>query len=292
MKTKIIYSVLIFFVFSFTNQSKSPFKVSKQIANEFAFIPSGNVVRDDKTVSVQSFYISKTEISNQQYTAFLSDLKAKNEIQKQKIAAIDSTNWIAEFGSAGKNYAEQYHKHLAYQNYPVVNIDQKGAELYCAWLTEKLNKENPGLEIIVRLPTQPEWFRACNPNNNAFPYSWEGPYLRNEKGMILCNFTRVGEENISFNPQSNTIQLKENTNLSYNDSKGNDLTAPVKSYFPSSQGLYNLNGNVAELTAEGFAMGGSWKSGGYDVRNESSYKANGTSTSVGFRPVFSVQVKK
>ncbi len=292
MKTKITFIALIFFALAFTNQDKSPFKVSKQISNDFAFIPSGNVERNDKTVSVQAFYMSKTEISNQQYNTFLADLKAKNETAKLKIAGIDSNNWVTEFGDGGKNYAAYYQNHLAYQDYPVVNIDKAGAELYCVWLTEKLNTENPGLEIIVRLPTQSEWFRACNPTNNAFPYSWEGPYLRNEKGLILCNFTRIGEENISYNQQAKAFELKDLPKSKTSASKDQDLTAPVKSYFPSSLGLYNLNGNVAELTADGLAMGGSWKSGGYDVRNESSFKSTGASVSVGFRPVFSVQVKK
>ena len=53
----------------------------------------------------------------------------------------------------------------------------------------------------------------------------------------------------------------------------------------------NLNGNVAEFIAEGFANGGCWKSAGFDVRNESSIKTNGPSTGIGFRPVFSVREK-
>lgn len=235
--------------------------------------------------------MSKTEISNQLYTAFLNDLKAKNEVEKLKIAAIDTSNWVKEYGNGGVNYATYYHNHASYANFPVVNISKAGAELYCAWLTEKLNAENVGLQFTVRLPVEAEWLRACNPNNNEFPYSWEGPYLRGEKGEVLCNFRRIGAENIYYDSLTQSFLLKEIVPQKIKESAYSELLAPVNSYFPTTLGLYNLNGNVAEFIAEGFAMGGSWRSAGYDVRNESKLNITHSSTEVGFRPVFSVRAK-
>lgn len=294
MKTIAILLPLIsitLFAFTFSDKDKSTLKVPKKITKSFCFVPSGDVVRNKNTVSVQSFYMQKTEISNKQYNEFLTDLKANKELQKLKIAAIDTNKWVSEFGNAGLNYATHYHNHLAYANYPVVNITKAGAELYCEWLTDKIKKENPELNIIVRLPVEAEWFRACNPTNNDFPYSLGGYYLRESKGSYIYNFRNLGEENIYFDSKSNSFQLRDISDLAINKVPAKDLTAPVDSYFPSKLGFHNLNGNVAEFIAEGYAMGGSWQSAGYDIRNESSIKTTSASTSVGFRPVFTVAAK-
>jgi hypothetical protein len=294
MKTNLLLFPLIsiiFFAFSFTNKDKSPVKVSRKISKTFSFVPSGDVVRNKNTVSVQSFYMQKTEISNKQNTEFLSDLKANKEIQKLKIAAIDTNKWVSEFGDAGLNYATHYHNHIAYANYPVVNITKAGAELYCEWLTAKMKKENPELNIIVRLPVEAEWFRACNPTNNLFPYSMSGFYLRESNGSFIFNFRQLGEANIYYDSISNSFQVKDIRDLVINKVPVKDLTAPVNSYYPSKLGFHHLNGNVAEFIAEGYAMGGSWQSAGYDIRNESRIKTTSASTSVGFRPVFTATQK-
>ncbi len=294
MKTKIyllpVISMIIF-GFAFTSKFNSPVKIPKQISKEFSLIPSGTAVVNNTTVNVNYFYMSKTEVSNRQYIAFLNDLKTNNEIEKLKIATIDTSNWVKEFGNDGVNYATYYHSHVSYANFPVVNISKAGAELYCAWLTQKLNKENQGLEFFVRLPVEAEWLRACNPYNNEFPYSWQGHYLRGENGNLLCNFRNIGTENIYYDSLTKSFQLIDFHPSKKKESAYSDITAPVNSYYPTALGLYNLNGNVAEFIAEGFAMGGSWKSAGYDVRNESKLNITSPSVQVGFRPVFSVRAK-
>jgi formylglycine-generating enzyme required for sulfatase activity len=70
-----------------------------------------------------------------------------------------------------------------------------------------------------------------------------------------------------------------------------DVTAPVNSYAPNALGIYNLNGNVAEMTSEALACGGSWSSPGYDVRNESTVSLEGATPTIGFRPVLTFSPK-
>jgi len=286
-------TVVMFFVVAFTPKYKGNIKLPKSITNEFAFIPAGMVVMNKDSFSVNYFYMSKTEICNKQYNEFLNDLKANNETEKLKIAAIDTNNWVKEYGKGGENYAKYYHSHIAYVNFPVINISKAGAELYCAWLTKKLNAENEGLEFTVRLPLEAEWLMACDPYNTNFPYSWQEPYLRDAKGNFLCNFRHFGEGNIYFDTVTKSFQIKNNAieHLRSNNRQV-DLTSPVISYLPSQLGLYNLNGNVAEFIAEGYAVGGGWNSSGYDIRNRSKVKTSGPSTEVGFRPVFMVKEKK
>ena len=67
------------------------------------------------------------------------------------------------------------------------------------------------------------------------------------------------------------------------------MTAPVRLFTPSAYGLYHMNGNVAELTTEGLACGGSWNSTGYDVRIESMIEVDGPSPFVGFRPLLIIK---
>jgi formylglycine-generating enzyme required for sulfatase activity len=68
-----------------------------------------------------------------------------------------------------------------------------------------------------------------------------------------------------------------------------DITAPVKSYWPNGYGLYNVNGNVAEMIADKeIVAGGSWNDPGYDVRNESVKPYKGAARNVGFRIVATV----
>jgi formylglycine-generating enzyme required for sulfatase activity len=72
-----------------------------------------------------------------------------------------------------------------------------------------------------------------------------------------------------------------------------DVTAPVKSYWPNAFGVYNLNGNVAEMIAEkGIALGGSWRDTGYDVRSSSETTYKEPSPSIGFRMVLTVEPLK
>jgi hypothetical protein len=53
-----------------------------------------------------------------------------------------------------------------------------------------------------------------------------------------------------------------------------------------------MNGNVAEMLADSDqAAGGSWRSPGYDIRNESLMPYDDASPEVGFRPI-AVLVKK
>ena len=283
--------VVMFFIVAFTPKYKDPVKLSKTITNEFAFIPAGMVVMNKDTFSVNYFHMSKTEISNAQYNEFLNDLKANNETKKLKIAAIDTSNFIKEFGADGEIFSKMYNSRTVYKYFPVVNISKAGAELYCAWLTKKLNKENEELEFTVRLPLEAEWLKACDPYNTNFPYSWQGPYLRGEKGDFLCNFKHFGEESLYYDSLTKSYQINSEIERQMSKYKQVYLTSPVISFDPSQLGLYNLNGNVAEFIAEGYAVGGSWNSAGYDIRNRSKVKTNGPSTQVGFRPVFMVKEK-
>jgi formylglycine-generating enzyme required for sulfatase activity len=123
-----------------------------------------------------------------------------------------------------------------------------------------------------------EFVYAAKGTNPQRPYAWDGPYLRNSRGLILCNFLYV---------DSLTAPRELNNMHEGPDSK--DLIAPSVSFWPSEFGLYNLNGNVAEMVSEkGKAVGGDWSCKGNNVQNESVKTYVLPDPTIGFRPVMTV----
>lgn len=265
---------------------KPSMKNAMRILNDFcAFVPSGSAVLGTDTVSVQSFFISTKEISNIEYKEFLYHLKKNGEYEKLKIAQVDSACWTRSM-FFGDPMARHYHLHPAYHSYPVVGISKAGAELYCAWLTEVYDSISGGeLKISFRLPTQAEWMRAARGDNHYQTYAWESPGLRNEDGKIQANYLNMGAENITRNPSSGELEITKETRINDFEDGATDVTQ-AESYLPNQFGIYNLNGNVAEMLQDApLVIGGDWNSPGYDIRNESTRPYQGTEATVGFRIV-------
>jgi formylglycine-generating enzyme required for sulfatase activity len=278
-------------LFAFTTKAKK-----EKFKDLYSFVPSGTFSyypNDTNKISVQAFYMSSGEITNKQYREFLNDLKTNGKSDDYAEAVPDSTLWSNK-SNFMEPFVNLYFNHPAYDNYPVVNITKKGAEMYCVWLTENMRKKYPKLNFNdFRLPTKHEWVYAAKGGLKLSPYPWGGPYLRNSKGCLLANFAHVGEQNIT-QSDSGKFVIVDKTKFQYDFSDiGNDayVTAPTKSYTPNGYGLYNMAGNVAEMVAkEDLVMGGSWQSPGHDIQTTSEAKYNGASPTVGFRVVSSYVV--
>lgn len=261
----------------------------------FVFVPMGTTVIDKDTVSVQAFWMAKTEITNKEYREYLAYLKANGDMDGYQKALPDTTQWRDKSGY-NEPYVEFYFRHPAYNEYPVVNISREQAEMFCVWLTKKIREVYGNNINDVRLPYREEWVMAARGNNPGAVYPWNGTTLFNEKEQkYACNFKRMGAESIHYNDSTEKIEV-----WGYYDYFGlpgmlndaADITAPAESYWPNSFGLYNMSGNVAEMVQqEGIAVGGSWKSTGYDVRVESTMPFTGPATTVGFRPVITYYSK-
>lgn len=288
----------------------------KKVAEQWAYIPSGNLTLFKKdtttqksgrkmqkdTVSIAAFWISKTEISNGEYLAFIESLKAAGDTAKLRLALPDTNVW--RFGeSYNEPYVSYYFRHPAYRDYPVVGITQTSAMLYCEWLTEKYNtllKELfPKLEakeIRVQLPNLKQWIYAAKGGLEISPYPWGGPYIQNAHGDYMANFRKIGDASITWNPSLRSAEIIPNKpNLYYSNNHVHpfsDITAPVKCYCPNNYKLYAMSGNVAEWVSEkGIAKGGSWFTCGYDAQIEAPDPFAGDTNPkafVGFRPIFLV----
>jgi formylglycine-generating enzyme required for sulfatase activity len=270
MKTKMLISIsLVFFSFVLLSGFKND-KI-KGAASDYSYIPQGSCSINDSAFSFDGFWISQIEVTNSSYALFLTDLKLKGNEADLKIASVQNDKW--KLINYGEPYSDFYSTHKAYVDYPVVNLTYEGALLYCKWLTSKLEDKN----WEYRLPTKKEWIYAAKGGLEKAEYSWGGPYLRDAKGQMLGNFLKVGEENIHRGVTGFEI---------INAKKLGGIINASKSYNPNEWGLYNMCGNVAEMTREkGTALGGSWNDTGYDVRIMSEKSYNEPSPIIGFRPV-------
>ncbi len=217
-----------------------------------------------------SLHASKFEVSNQDYTAFLQSLLRENRSDEHQTADIVANGWADEL-SYNEPYVKHYHTHDAYSGYPVVNISYEGAILFCDWMTEQYNAhpKKEFTKVRFRLPTEEEWTMAAKGGNPDAVYPWKGTQLQNSKGEIMANFRSGQGDEMGI-----AGDLKSNA----------DVTAPVESYQPNGYGLYNMAGNVAEMTAEkGLAKGGSWRDPDKALQIDSDGNYERPSAFVGFR---------
>ncbi len=279
---KIIISGLVFAAM-LLSVSLQP-KFSKNLQKSYKFIPAGLVVLEGDTLSVKSFYMINHEITNLEYREFLNDLEKQGRTEDLVKARIHNENWVSNWNNS-KSFAEQYHLHPAYNDFPVVNISHEAATLYCAWLTEKLNAapNNLGVKVKARLPFHAEIVRAGVGDKLGESYPWCHPYMQNTKGEFLANFIRILNSQVTRKDgELKILAVNSPTDDQF------DVLAPSVSYRPSDLGIYNLSGNAAEMINEpGVAVGGSWKDYGYDIRLQSKRKYQKADEAVGFRVVVS-----
>lgn len=205
------------------------------------------------------FVMQRTEVTNLQYRTFLLDLLIQGRTADYFIAKPDEEQWILLKMGQQMKLKEYYFIHPSYNDYPVVNISRKAAEMYCDWLTEELYKvteEKKQAEIsVVRLPTRDEWISAASSGGTTYPYPWNGIYRRNSRGCFLANF--------------NPYLSQDGEKL---DDDGGQYTVAAKFYTPNKVGLYQMSGNVAEMVYEDLSSkipgtaGGGWLSNSEQIK--------------------------
>ena len=240
-----------------------------------------NKINHDFVKVKTDFYVCKYEVSNFDYRSFLTDLNNSNNYEDYKFCFPDTTCW-REKNIYNEPYVNYYFRHLSYNDYPVVGISFELANKYCSWLTQKYNLESKRKfkKVIFKLLSKNEWVFAANNGDTTKVYSWGSGFIQNNRKQCLCNFKHT---NFVFDSASKKYsELATSDAISLNDKAS--ISLPVKSFYPSSLGLFNMCGNVAEMIEEkGIAKGGSYADTAYMVRIASEKSYLKPTADIGFR---------
>ncbi len=217
-------------------------------------------------------YVCSHQTTNAQYQAFLTSLMHDQRMEEYQVAQIQPF----DSGDSIPPLPTNYHTDKRFAEYPVVNISYRGAIMFCNWLTTQYNSTQRGKfrKVKFRLPTEEEWMLAAHCGNPETVYPWEGISLKDERGDYRANFNTGEDAYIEADSSQNQeIPIR-----------------PVISYSPNSLGLYNMAGNVSEMTAtEGVCKGGSWRDSEKAMRIDSNGSCYSASPYVGFRYFMEVQ---
>lgn len=95
-----------------------------------------------RRVTVSSFYMDQTEISNLNWGEYLYWVKRVYGVdypELYKKALPDTLVWRQKL-SYNEPYVDYYLRHPAYRDYPVVGINWLQANDYCSWRTDRVNE--------------------------------------------------------------------------------------------------------------------------------------------------------
>ncbi len=183
--------------------------------------PSGD---DDERpahrVTLDSFYIDATEVTNEEFARFVRETGYKTDAERKGFSwvfkkgfsdweMVKGADWRHPFG-ADSNIADK-------MDHPVVNVSWSDAAAFARWAGK-------------RLPTEAEWEYAARGGREGALYPW-GDALKPE-GKPLANFWQGTW------PEDNQVE------------DGHYYTAPVASFQANGFGLYDMVGNVWEWTAD------------------------------------------
>lgn len=136
-------------VFGFTD----PEYIEQQTGPGLVFVQGGTFImgridedvlgdwnNQPKRVTVASFYMDETEVTNYAYRQYLAWLKSTYPNSgKVKNATPDTLVWRSEL-AYNEPYVNNYLRHPSYSNYPVVGVSWRQATEYCKWRTDRVNE--------------------------------------------------------------------------------------------------------------------------------------------------------
>ena len=144
---------------------------------ERCFVQGGSITFKEKKVVVSNFDMSKYEITNDNYAAFLNakQIDEKGILKEKLLINIASPDLLLEF----KNKKWQPKK--GFQNYPVVMVNYYGAVAFCNWAGG-------------RLPTEVEWIYAAKGGKKSKNYTFSGGNTFQEVGWFKNNSQNQAHE--------------------------------------------------------------------------------------------------
>ncbi|MDH4203638.1 MAG: SUMF1/EgtB/PvdO family nonheme iron enzyme [Phycisphaerae bacterium] len=166
----------------------------------------------------KSFWMSKYEISNEQYARFNPSHDSKFEHKGSWIFSENHLGWPL-------NQPKQ----------PVVRISWEDALAFCQWLSKETG-------LKTNLPTESQWEWACRSGTSGSFYYGNS----DDDFSAFANMADATIRELAYDTDGRyTMDLLPRESR-YND--GQLVTAPVGTYQPNAWGLYDMHGNVWEWT--------------------------------------------
>lgn len=271
-------------VYSFNNDDTTKFQVftlpKEVVGPRLKFIQGGRAVlgsqeqdimgfRDniERTVTVASFFLDETEVTNVDYKEFLFNMKSR--VSADSILKLQPNDRVWD-GLLSYNdvYATYYFNYPGFNFYPVAGVSWTQANVYARWRTiyvNELSREKNKLDSALsqsqliergavfpdyRLPNEAEWEYAAKAmigtqymdenQENGRIYPWDGrgprnPYnikRKSRQGDFLANFKRGRGDYAGI---AGSVS---------ND--GDIIPTNVYNYPANDFGLYNMAGNMNE----------------------------------------------
>ena len=192
---------------------------NEQDKQRMMYIPSGiyRIGSDQYTqdeaprheISLPSFYMGKTEVTNAQFAHFLNERQNKN---------FDVRKWIAlsqeiPRGAMISFTGTRYRAHYGYEDHPVIGISFFGATAYCKWAD-------------LRLPSEQEWEVAAQGGKEGALYPWG-----DESPQGKANYGHKWRDSVHKPPTEPVGQYPEN-GYGLVDMAGNTLEWTKSPYIP------------------------------------------------------------
>lgn len=204
------------------------------------------------------FLVDQAEISNRSYREFLHWMGRVDPAKHDKM--LPDTNVWVELGDELQRLRKYYLRHPNYYDHPVVGISMEQAIEFCKWRSRMLNihlyyDETGQLlsfwdtttvvpeYLRCRLPTREEWTFLAKSGLDTASYRLGVKSLTDKRGKPIL-FTREHT-----NLLRTTIGFEKTLGLI------NCPTLPVEAGVKNSYQIYNLVGNVSEMTSDSLVMG-------------------------------------
>lgn len=180
-----------FEVVKYRNQETGPGLVLVQGGTFVMGATEQNIAHDydnlPRRVTVASFYLDETEVSNidwLEYLYWLGRVFGETYPEVFQAALPDTTVWRKELGF-NEPFVDNYLRHPAYQEYPVVGVSWKQANDYCIWRTDRVNEQ-----ILVDrgyIRANPNQYGEENFNTEAYYAGLYQPEVRKSRKDINPN---------------------------------------------------------------------------------------------------------